>query len=120
MYAGEPDSSFYRTWWCMSLGMFVWASLAGQAGPFGAVLGTSFWTPIARLTFGVYLTHIIMIIRLLYYSVQKQFDYDDYTGAYILTANYTLSLLASFVVYTLVEKPFANLTMMLLAPARKK
>jgi len=46
------DSSFYRTWWCMSIAMFVWASLAGQAGPFGAVLGISFWTPIARLTFG--------------------------------------------------------------------
>ena len=48
------------------------------------------------------------------------FDYDDYTGAWIFTANYCLALLSSFGVYTLVEKPFANLTMMLLAPPRKK
>jgi peptidoglycan/LPS O-acetylase OafA/YrhL len=72
-----------------------------------------------RFPTGVYLTHI-MIIRMLYYSVQKQFDYDDYTGAWIFTANYCLALLSSFGVYTLVEKPFANLTMMLLAPPRKK
>ena len=46
-------SAFFRTWWCISIGMFVWVSLAGQAGPFGAALGMNFWTPIARLTFGV-------------------------------------------------------------------
>ena len=57
----------------------------------------------------LYLTHI-MIIRLLYYTVAHQFDYTDYTGAWIWTANYTLALLSSFGVYTLVEKPFANLT----------
>ena len=57
----------------------------------------------------VYLTHI-MIIRLLYYTVAHQFGYTDYTGEWIRTANYTLALLSSFGVYTLVEKPFANLT----------
>ena len=66
-------SSFYRTTWCISLGMLAWAALAGQAGPIAAVLGSSFWTPIARLTFGVYLCHI-MVVRLLYYSVAKPFD----------------------------------------------
>ena len=134
-------SSFYRTTWCISLGMLAWAALAGQAGPIAAVLGSSFWTPIARLTFGVYLCHI-MVVRLLYYSVAKPFDCkatyrvilllctfaavlttktlladEDYTGAAIFTSNYTLSLLSSFGVYVLVEKPFANLVMMLVGGA---
>jgi peptidoglycan/LPS O-acetylase OafA/YrhL len=52
------------------------AALASQGGPIVAVLSVSFWTPIARLTFGVYLTHI-MVIRLLYNSTAKEFDYND-------------------------------------------
>ena len=32
-----------------------------------------------------------MIIDLLYYSMGKSFDYTDYFGAYIFTANYTLA-----------------------------
>eukprot|EP01043_Picozoa_sp_COSAG02_P007789 COSAG02_NODE_239_length_27693_cov_31.385700_14_plen_93_part_00 len=52
------------------------AALASQGGPIVAVLSVSFWTPIARLTFGVYLTHI-MIIRLLFNSTEKEFDYND-------------------------------------------
>ena len=42
---------------------------------------------------------------------------EDYTGAAIFTSNYTLSLLSSFGVYVLVEKPFANLVMMLVGGA---
>ena len=59
-----------------------------------------------------------MVFRLNYNSTQKPFDYTDYLGIYLLTANYTLALLASLFLYMLVEKPFANLSMLLLAPPR--
>ena len=60
-----------------------------------------------------------MVIRLLYNSNQKPYSYDDYIGAAFFTSNYTLALLCSLVVYLLVEKPFANLTMVALAPPRR-
>ena len=41
-------------------------------------------------------------------------------GATMTTSNYVLSLLCSFAVYMLVEKPCANLVMMLLAPPRRR
>ena len=64
---------------CVSNHRMTWdgrAALASQGGPVVAVLSLNFWTPIARLTFGVYLTHI-MIIRLLYNSTERQFNYND-------------------------------------------
>ena len=73
-------SSFFRTAWCVSMGMLLWLALAGQGGPIIAALSVSFWTPIARLTFGVYLTHI-MLIRLLYNTTERSFNYEDYLGA---------------------------------------
>ena len=133
-------SSFFRTAWCVSMGMLLWLALAGQGGPIIAALSVSFWTPIARLTFGVYLTHI-MLIRLLYNTTERSFNYEDYLGAWtsrltieslalrkvcgcagatMTTSNYVLSLLCSFAVYMLVEKPCANLVMMLLAPPRRR
>merc|ERR1712093_808624 len=101
------------------MGMLLWLALAGQGGPIIAALSVSFWTPIARLTFGVYLTHI-MLIRLLYNTTERSFNYEDYLGATMTTSNYVLSLLCSFAVYMLVEKPCANLVMMLLAPPRRR
>ena len=62
------------------MGMLLWLALAGQGGPIIAALSVSFWTPIARLTFGVYLTHI-MLIRLLYNTTERSFNYEDYLGA---------------------------------------
>jgi hypothetical protein len=39
----------------------------------------------------------------------KSFDYTDYFGAYIFTANYTLACAGAAALWFLVEKPFANL-----------
>jgi peptidoglycan/LPS O-acetylase OafA/YrhL len=119
-------SVFFRTAWCSAVAAMVWLGLTGreqpyrvgQGGPITAFLGASFWTPVSRLTFGVYLTHV-MVFRLVYNSMQKPFDYTDYLGAYLLTANYTLALVASLALYMLVEKPFANLVMMLTMPPRR-
>ena len=83
-----------------------------------ALYGDCWWPQVSRLTFGVYLTHF-MCVRLNYYSVQQKFDYTDYLGAYFMTANYTLALVLSFALYMLVEKPFANLIMILFAPPRR-
>eukprot|EP01052_Picozoa_sp_SAG31_P021520 SAG31_NODE_1669_length_7575_cov_2.213483_4_plen_460_part_00 len=119
-------STFFRTAWCMAVAGMIWLGLTGnakqgqisQGGPIVAFLSASFWTPVARLTFGVYLTHV-MVFRLNYNSVQKDFDYTDYLGAFLLTANYTLALMASLFLYMLVEKPCANVVMLLLAPPRR-
>lgn len=108
----------FRMWWAMGVAWIVWASMAEQGGPIGAFLGSNFWQPIKNLTFGVYLCHI-MIIDLLYYSMGKSFDYTDYFGAYIFTANYTLACAGAGALWFLVEKPFANLVPMLLMPRRK-
>merc|ERR1712072_1528511 len=103
----------FRTWWCMGVAFICWAALADQGSPIGWILGMHFWTPISRLTFGVYMVHV-MVIRLHYNTIEKPFDYTDYTGAYIFTSNYTLSLAGALFMYLLVEKPMANLEMLLL------
>jgi hypothetical protein len=44
-----------------------------------ALYGDCWWPQVSRLTFGVYLTHV-MCVRLNYYSVQQSFNYTDYLG----------------------------------------
>ena len=90
-------------------------------------MGSSFWQPIKNLTFGVYLGHI-MVIDLLYYSMGpahapppqryplsaygcacdatgRAFDYDNFFGAYIFTANYTLACAGAAALWFLVCVP---------------
>ena len=71
-------SCMFRTWWCMGVAFICWAALADQGSPIGWILGTHFWTPISRLTFGVYMVHV-MVIRLHYNTIEKPFDYTDCT-----------------------------------------
>ena len=84
-----------------------------RRGPIGAILGSSFWQPAKNLTFGVYLTHI-MVVSFLYNSIDKSFDVTTYLASYIFVAIYTLAVASAMVLWFLVEKPFANLMAMIL------
>ena len=44
-----------------------------------------------------------MVIRLHFNTIEKSFDYTDYNGAYIFTANYCLSLAAALFMFLLVS-----------------
>eukprot|EP01047_Picozoa_sp_COSAG01_P011951 COSAG01_NODE_529_length_15890_cov_548.099994_18_plen_104_part_00 len=101
----------------MFIAFIVWVSMAEQGGPIGKLLGSSFWQPAKNLTFGVYLTHI-MVIDFLYDSMNKSFDVTVQLAAYIFVANYVLAVAAAMMLWFLVEKPFANLMPMLLFPRR--
>ena len=92
--------------------------MADQGGPIGAMLGSSLWWPAKNLTFGVYLTHI-MVVAYLYNSLDKSFDFTVTLASYIFVANYTLAVCAALALWFLVEKPFANLMPMIL-PGRKR
>lgn len=74
-------STTFRFWWCVAVAFMCWASLAEQGGPIGFFLGMQFWTPFAKLTFGVYMMHVMMI-RLHYNTTEGEhgFHYTDYTG----------------------------------------
>eukprot|EP01051_Picozoa_sp_SAG22_P013353 SAG22_NODE_1483_length_4324_cov_14.395266_5_plen_145_part_00 len=107
----------FRMWWAVAIAFIVWASMAEQGGPIGALLGSSFWQPAKNLTFGVYLTHI-MVVAFLYNSLDKSFDFTVTLASYIFVANYTLAVCAALALWFLVEKPFANLMPMILFPRR--
>jgi len=109
-------STFFRAGFCIGVSLMTWLCLAGQGGPIGYFLSMHIWTPLARLTFGIYLFHV-MVVDLLYGS-GTSFAYTDYLGAYIFVANYTLALAGSVCLHVLVEKPFANISMLLFAPRR--
>jgi peptidoglycan/LPS O-acetylase OafA/YrhL len=87
-------SATYKIWWCIGIAFICYASLAEQGGPFGYVLGMGFWTPFAKLTFGVYMMHL-MAIRLHGETTEGNHSehYTDFNGAYTFTANYTIALL---------------------------
>jgi len=103
----------FRMWWAVGIAYIVWVSMAEQGGPIGALLGSSFWQPAKNLTFGVYLTHI-MVVSFLYNSINTDFDVTVSIASYIFVAIYTLAVASAMVLWFLVEKPFANLMAIIL------
>ena len=62
-----------------------------------------------------YLTHI-MVIDFLFNTLTESYDFTIYLASYIFVANYVLAVAMAVVLWFLVEKPFANLMPMILAP----
>ncbi|GAB5371884.1 hypothetical protein AAMO2058_001618400 [Amorphochlora amoebiformis] len=54
-------ASLTKPTWCFALGLLCWVSFRGQGGMLGWMLGHDAWVVPARLSFGMYLLHPIII-----------------------------------------------------------
>eukprot|EP01063_Lacrimia_lanifica_P035549 TRINITY_DN6806_c0_g1_i1.p1 TRINITY_DN6806_c0_g1~~TRINITY_DN6806_c0_g1_i1.p1 ORF type:complete len:741 (+),score=252.57 TRINITY_DN6806_c0_g1_i1:70-2223(+) len=101
---------FYHFGWGLGLGLLTVCWVNGHGGAVRRFLAAPAWAPLAKLTFGVYLTHPIVMVVLV--TGLEQGPAAHYTDVYLLTV-WTASLvgafLAAFVCFLFVERPAGEL-----------
>ena len=104
-------NSFMRPLW--SLGLFTLCLLGfnGQLHPWcgGAVLNWAGWDPVAKLSFGMYLLHPL-VINVWFLSRSSKFSYSHVDFVFLCSGIVTLTFLSALFVGILVEWPFSKIT----------
>jgi hypothetical protein len=90
--------------------------LPGYGGAIEALLSARFWEPYARLTFGAYLLHPI-IMQSLYLSQTTLLRYSPAQVLVWFIAHVVLSFAGAALLYVLIEAPTANVERAVLASA---
>jgi len=99
---------FSRTVFSLGIALMINACHNGFGGIINKFLSWSFWVPLSRLTFMVYLIHPIVII-LMYKTLRFRFIYTDWLLMIMFTAAVMLSYSLSLVIAVTVEYPVINL-----------
>jgi len=97
-----------RPAWAVAVAAVVLTALSQASNVLNWFFGLAAWVPLARLTFGAYLLHPIIIQLFLNSSVQY-FRYSPTTVALHYLAIATASYAAAACLFILVERPAANL-----------
>lgn len=115
-------NSFYMTvtkpLFVLGMNMFVFPMLLGRGLFFRAVLGHDFFTPFARLSFGVFLLHATFMTFEAFNRERAIWASRNYNVA-MFFAWMVASFLASFLFTVFIETPCANLEKYFLTPAAK-
>ena len=99
---------FSRTVFSLGIALMIYACHNGFGGIIDKFLSWSFWVPLSRLTFMVYLIHPI-VITLMYKTLRFRFIYTDWLLMIMFTAAAMLSYSLSLVIAVTVEYPVINL-----------
>ena len=102
-YAG-----LHRAAWSFSLGWVILACTKGAGGPINSILSWPFWIPLARLSYCIYLCH--MIIQSYSQSIMTYSIYFSQTLAvYYLLAMLCISIFVAYLLSMTFEIPMAHL-----------
>lgn len=103
--------------WCVGLSMVMVLTFQGRFIPLlQGFLNLDVWQPLAKLTYSGYLIHTSILI-LNYCQQSGPVEYSAALFFFRYVAFVLISLIAAFLLYMAVEKPFANLQMKLLGGA---
>ncbi|CAG2100116.1 unnamed protein product [Medioppia subpectinata] len=101
-------SCLSRTIWCTGLSWITYVCCIGSGGIVNRMLSHPVFVPLSRLSFGVYLSHLV-IIFIMFFTKKSVTDWTHFdfltNGMVTIILSYVLAL----VLYFLLEAPFANL-----------
>jgi len=103
---------FSRTGFTLGVAIMVLLFSLGYGGVIKRILSFSFWDPFAKLTYGAYLIHPV-VIRVYYFSQPSPLSYTDLNISYWFISNMTIAYIIAVFSYLLIEKPFMNLEALL-------
>mmetsp|Transcript_7916 Transcript_7916/g.33321 ORF Transcript_7916/g.33321 Transcript_7916/m.33321 type:complete len:688 (-) Transcript_7916:36-2099(-) len=99
---------FSRFGWGLAVGYIMLMSFLGYGGLIRTLLCWRYWEPFAKLTYGAYLCHPI-VVQLFYYSQWQYLAYQNWNMMYYFIAHAFCAYSFAAVAYLLVEKPCMNL-----------
>jgi len=109
--------TFGRSVFTLGLAILVLFMSLGYGGVITTILSAGIWDPFAKLTYGAYLIHPV-VIRAYYHSRVVPPSYSDINMVYWFLGSSAVAYTLASLSYVLVEKPFMNLEGLLL-PRRK-
>ena len=98
---------FSRTVFSVGIALMIYACHNGFGGIINKFLSWSFWVPLSRLTFMVYLSHPI-VLTLMYKTMRVRFFYTDWLLILLFAAAVILSYSLALILAVTVEYPLAN------------
>ncbi|XP_020892990.1 nose resistant to fluoxetine protein 6 isoform X2 [Exaiptasia diaphana] len=112
-------ATFSRISWSLALAWVIYACHAGYGGLVDKILSARFWIPLSRLTYCVYLVHII-ILEAYFGSYQTVMFYSDVNIAWHFLACTTVSYFAAYIVSVTCEVPMMQLEKLIFKTDRKR
>jgi peptidoglycan/LPS O-acetylase OafA/YrhL len=108
-------ATFARIFFVFGVSVIILLGVTKNGGVVYRFLGSGFWEPLGKLTFGAYLVHPI-ILRGVYYSSDQLFHWTIWHYSIVYMGTVLISYLAAIVLHILVELPFANLVALAMGP----
>ena len=111
MYKLAFFNSFIRPLWSLGLMILCLLGFNGQLHPWcgATILNWAGWDPIAKLSFGMYLLHP-MIINVWFLSRSSKFSYSHVDFVFLCAGIVTLTFISALLVGILVEWPMSKIT----------
>ncbi|XP_047425961.1 O-acyltransferase like protein isoform X2 [Mugil cephalus] len=107
-YPSAPHALYqglHRPLWALAVTWIILACEEGYGGFINDLLSLSFWVPLSNISFACYLSHPVFII--LYIGLQETpIHYTDLNFMYLFLGHLVLTLVVSYVLTVLVEKPY--------------
>ncbi|XP_017493627.1 PREDICTED: nose resistant to fluoxetine protein 6-like, partial [Rhagoletis zephyria] len=111
------ESAFYlavgRVAWPLALCWMVYACINGYGGPINVFLSWSLWQPISKLSYSMYIWHLI-VITINASRIKTNTYFSDYDVILSFWSNFSITLLVSICVYLAVEAPIVDIESYLL------
>ncbi|XP_054157156.1 nose resistant to fluoxetine protein 6-like [Oppia nitens] len=97
----------HRLMWSVLPAWIVLVSAFGKPGWLGRVLASPSWVPLSRLTYCIYLCHLVPIV-LRAYTIRQTTAFSDMDNWSAIALCSILSILLALVLHVMFEKPFAE------------
>lgn len=103
---------FHRLLWSLGLSWPVYACATGRGGPLARILGWKAFKPLAKLAYGVYLIHgVLLLLRM--GCVKSRLNLDEYFQLMNALGVLFLSYGLSYLLYLICDGPVANIMEMI-------
>jgi len=114
MAARVSYNGLHRLAWSICLGWVILACTKGAAGPINTILSWRAWVPLARLSYCIYLVHMIIIA---YVTANLTFSvtFSHTLGIYWILANLCFSIPVAYIFSMGFEIPISHLERVLFA-----
>jgi len=112
-------NAFHRIIFVSAVGLFFSGPLVGKTYLLRFIFGGSFWAPWAKITFIVYLIHILVVIWFYAQTNQAMFI-TERTAIFSFFSAFILSFLLAIPVTLLIESPVMQFEKLVMFPPKQK